>query len=303
MSCLRSKMGFNDIHGSFDTCFENAMGKLVHFGVKKGMAELDAKCVPFFDWLKPKKNVLSTFLRDVVASFLSLAGYYTEPLVKDFLIKRIDTLYEFIKKRSYSIYAKKDEYKGIPKPFKDYPLINPELYPDGNFRLPWIHDINGFTGFSEEIKDKNVKRKINDIISYILNPKYQQFPDGYGIVMAEPRKYYGMGWSVWLPGYYGFDMSPFKAGCLIQRIEMMSHFAVAWSHRWFNESLHHLENFKADRGTYLFPKEYLKEKRNSYFITGAHMGLGENRRKKLSLEIESTFWMMRIKKNIGFKSV
>ena len=72
---------------------------------------------------------------------------------------------------------------------------------------------------------------------------------------------------------------------------------------WFFHNGNPIVRYRTHRGTYLFPKEYLKEKRNSYFITGAHMGFGENRRKELALKIESSFWMMKIKKNIGFKSV
>ncbi|MBN2542452.1 hypothetical protein JXI42_06255 [bacterium] len=79
---------------------------------------------------------------------------------------------------------------------------------------------------------------------------------------------------------------------------LMSHFKTAWESRWFKSCVEHLEKFRTENGTYRFPKHYLKERRNSYFVTGGHTGLGENRRKKITLEIESTFWMMKIKKDL-----
>jgi len=38
-------------------------------------------------------------------------------------------------------------------------------------------------------------------------------------------------------------------------------------------------------------------KGKGYWILGAYMGLGENRRRRVWGELESTFWMMKIKKN------
>ncbi len=46
-------------------------------------------------------------------------------------------------------------------------------------------------------------------------------------------------------------------------------------------------------------KGYLIERPSGYWVLGAYMGLGENRRVKKWAEIESTFWMMKIRKEIG----
>ena len=58
-----------------------------------------------------------------------------------------------------------------------------------------------------------------------------------------------------------------------------------------------------ENGIYHFPKEFLTEK-DSCWILGCHMGLGESRRKKNALELEGTFRAImlinRIMKNGGY---
>jgi hypothetical protein len=39
------------------------------------------------------------------------------------------------------------------------------------------------------------------------------------------------------------------------------------------------------------------------WFSGAHMGLGENRRQKLGYEIESSFWILKIRRNAAVKEV
>jgi hypothetical protein len=59
----------------------------------------------------------------------------------------------------------------------------------------------------------------------------------------------------------------------------------------------HLERFATGHGTYAFPKEYLAEGKGAgYWIHGARMGLGENRRSPNWREVESTFWMFTLRR-------
>jgi len=55
--------------------------------------------------------------------------------------------------------------------------------------------------------------------------------------------------------------------------------------------LNHLEEFRSENGRYLFPRNYLQERPLGYWVSGLWMGLEENRRSNLSLEIESSFRM------------
>ncbi len=73
----------------------------------------------------------------------------------------------------------------------------------------------------------------------------------------------------------------------------MSHFSCARSSAWFIKTLEQLELF-GENGVYEFQPEYLIEAKSKYYVGGNHMGLGEDRKKKLGRKLESTAWMMRI---------
>jgi hypothetical protein len=169
--------------------------------------------------------------------------------------------------------------------------------------LPWIYDIVGFSAYLPERGNKADREKTNTIISYILNEHYQRLPEGYGILLAANRRYYAMGWSVSLPGFVNKlseevstrHVPAWMLGAFIQRLVVMGRFAVVRRHPWFINSLKHLEGFKTQAGTYLFPRSYLPEKANGYWITGARMGLESSRKTTLATELESTFWMAKLK--------
>lgn len=298
MKCLKDKRRLNYIHGSYDYCFENAMGKLIFMGIKAGFNKLEDSSKSYVKWLsesieseseEPIVNPIDFFYENLIASFLAASGFKDIEPVNTFVRERIQMIYNFTKDNDFSIFADKANYKGISRAFKNHPLIEPELYIDGDFKLPWIHDLLAFAAFYDEYP-----KEIDQIISYILSDEYQKFPDGYGIVMAGVKRYTVLGWNAWLPGYLGFDMDKFHQQNLITRMILMSPFKAARKSKWYKNCLKHLEQFKREDGTYLFPKEYLKEKNNAYFINGSHMGLGENRRSTDGLALESTFWMLKL---------
>ena len=66
-----------------------------------------------------------------------------------------------------------------------------------------------------------------------------------------------------------------------------------------NNPLRRLEEHRTERRTYCFPPDYPQEEREGYYIRGYHMGLGEDRRKRQAVEIESTFRALKIQE-LGF---
>lgn len=109
-----------------------------------------------------------------------------------------------------------------------------------------------------------------------------------------------MGWDPKLPGYYDVNDSakenPHK---LLFVADIMSDYPVVVKSSWYKKVINYLEQFKtnSDYCTYCFPKGYLREK-SGYGVQGFHLGLGENRRNKKWSEIESTFMMMRLKREL-----
>ena len=73
---------------------------------------------------------------------------------------------------------------------------------------------------------------------------------------------------------------------------------------WFAFALNYLDAFCTDRGTWCFPRDYLVEKGKSggCYVLGYHMGLGESRRNKIALELESTYYMLSILQRAGDSS-
>ena len=118
-----------------------------------------------------------------------------------------------------------------------------------------------------------------------------------------------MGWSPHYPGW--FDVTDYIANSVVSvghtgkpyvpRLlffaEVVSHYPVAVKTKWFGKLLNHLENYKTEARTYIFPKEWLPEK-TGYAVCGFHMSYGENRRKKNWCEIESTFYMQLLQQGV-----
>ena len=161
--------------------------------------------------------------------------------------------------------------------------------------MPSIHDIYALAHYPRNLLDAATHDRIDTVIAYILHPDYQALEDGYGVMRVGPRRYFSMGWSVHLPGFRGFEFDGGQAGMFVQRLELMAHFPTALEHRWFRESLAHLESFRQSDGTYHFPASYLKESSGGYWVNGAYMRLEENRRRRESLTLDSTFRMCKIK--------
>jgi hypothetical protein len=296
---LRPDDRFNALHGADPAAFENVIGKLAQLGCRAGMPALDAGTAFFRDWLAQAREAgwsWRPFLQRLVGGLLAAAGYEDDPAVGAYLRRRLAILADFCRRGDYDIYVDRSDYKGIPAGFKDTPLVNPALYPDGDILLPMIHDMHGLAHYPDALRDGATQAQINAVVDYVLDPRYQALRDGYGLMQAGPRRYYALGWSVHLHGYQGMKTLSERPYLFVQRVALMAHFPTARAHRWLAESLAHLESFCTPRGTYLFPRVYLPERTSGYWVAGAYMGFEENRRSNLALELESTFWMALIKR-------
>ena len=298
---LTPELGFNQLHGAAPSTFESAMGKLTQLGCRQGMPSFDQRTHIFREWFRaavdevPDSNFSWTpFLRALVSPFLARAGYWEEQSLSDYLAYRLDVLNPVAQSRRVEIYQDPASARGIPKAFLGRPLIDPDLTAGGEIRLPLIYDLHLLANIPSHRLSPESREKIEAIIGYILDPAYQALPEGYGIIRADRRKYYAMGWSMHLPGYDGISEHHPQAGRFVQRMVLMSHFAQARRSSWYQNGLQFLNGYQTDQGRYCFPRHFLPESRSGYWVMGMYMGLEENRRTKLALEIESTFWMLKL---------
>lgn len=295
---LRPIFAKNVMHSGKSEAFENAMGKLYEFGLRKGMKALDIRTKPFRLWLKeqtrlPNKGYyapFSAFYRTLVAAFLSMTGYSVEDEVDAWVLKRLETVCSFAKKGNLEeVYVPQDTFSGFPNCYRRYPLINPVLYTDDELQLPWIHDLNAFLHSKQIMEDSRLRQKLETIVALILKPEYQKLCPGYGVIRSKSGRYYVMGWSVHLPGYFGSDIPPNSFGHLLLLLKMLGRLHIVREHAWYKRSLSLLESFKGETGLIIFPRDFLPEKAFGYWVAGLRMGLESNRRVQMAITCESTF--------------
>ena len=281
-------------HGSFDFCLENALPKVVQLGLHGGMEQV-VDAVGFY--VNPSNfNDAQLFLMANIQNEIAL----------NHMLVRLNQIYDFTKQRNYDIYISEEEKKkltGIPKNWQESKFIKPQLFKEG-YSYPLIYDIVGMYRLYG-LNNTDVDKKIDSIISYIsTNEFHNKISDGYGILISGEYasgnpQYYSMGWEPKYPGW--FDIIDYieniSAPKLLFFAEYISLYPSARKTKWFNDLLFYFEKYKTENGTYLFPKEWLKES-PGYAVQGHHISFGENRRKKNWIEIESTFYMQLLHQNI-----
>lgn len=290
----------NLIHGSFDWQFENSMLKIIRLGLHAGIPQIDEIARYYIKYLEivsaKAENKRELFDSIIVAGLLLTAGY-TVDIVKDFMKNSLDVLSKFTDSKNYDIYVEsRESYKGLPKNWKETPIIKPQLLKEYGFCYPMVYDLIGLSSMYS-LADSSTNEKVNSVIKYILcDDFHNKIEDGYGILVAGEGRYHGMGWDPKLPGYFDVEqyakISPHK---LIFFADILSKYPIAVKSSWYGNVITHLEQFNTGIGTYCFPKEYLREK-SGYAVQGFHLGLGENKRKKAWCEVESTFIMLKLKK-------
>ncbi len=307
---ISSKM----IHGSKRELLENMAAKLWSFGIRRGFEEIDKYLetyIKIMEYDYNRKGVMRVgYGKNAIAQFLSLLGYANEQSVYRIMQTRLDQLYAFVLKERYDIYINADDYSGIPSNWKDEDkIIDPALttYSDeeGEPPLPFIYDIFGFIGMKQAGLTEDNERKINAVLKYFLDERYQKnIKPGYGILLAPTGSFYGCGWSIHLPGFgqelnESIDINKLHINQLLLRLELLSHFSITRDLPHMAELYNFFERYRDKDGFYCFPKEFIPENKTGYFVMGLRMGLVENRKKKDGYIAESTFRVLKMKKNLG----
>jgi len=101
---LRPDSSKNVLHSGKSGAFENTMGKLYEFGLRKDVTVFDKKTEPFRLWLAkqirlPNDGYFPVFHRAMVAAFLSTTGYFHDDAVKTMILKRLRDDFSFCEER------------------------------------------------------------------------------------------------------------------------------------------------------------------------------------------------------------
>jgi hypothetical protein len=297
---LNPNFGRNALHGARKETYENVMGKLYEFGLRKGDKALDNKIKPFLQWLsqeirRPNEGYFPVLYRTLVAAFLAMTGYAEGEAVKAWILRRLETIYSYAKEGNLKeVYVPQNSFGGFPKAFRNAPLINPEFYPNDEMKLPWIHDIYAFMHSPFVLEDATLRKKVEVIINFILLPEYQKLRWGYGVIRQVSGRYYAMGWSVHLPCYFEPQVQAKDFGHLLLLLNLLGRSKTVREHIWYRRSVEMLSQFKNEEGSVSFPSEFLPEKRTGVWVLRMRMGLEENRRTHKAVTCESTFRFLEI---------
>lgn len=297
------------LHGAAPEKLENTVGKIWSLGLKKGVHAID-------EFLKSYINIMEQdfYRKDVnrigygiyyIAQFLSLIGYADEDPIACILQKRLDQVYNFVRQERYDIYVDVKGYPKLPSSWKSVDkIIDPALtrYGDAESEppLPSLYDLLGILGMKQTGMTKENEIKANTILKYCYDERYQKgIMYKYGIALAPTGQYYSMGWSVHLPGYGQILNKDMEISKLLLWADIFSNFTVSTEFELMKGLMNFLENYRTKDGFYSFPKKFIPEEKNGYFVSGKYMGLGENRTQKEACLIESTFRALKLKKNLG----
>jgi len=303
----------NALHGMKPTCLENIIPRLLERGLRAGVAVFDEKMARFRQYVDNPlvrralddlahptvEGGRAVFIATVLASYFMRAGYdYDE--VSQFVQRRVASLSRLAAKKTYDIHLAEAQLAGLPKQWAGKPIINPDMDPmSGTTPLPLIHDIFAFAYLPAECFTDSMRRQLDDIVTYVTDEWYRAFPPGYGYLWSEAnrRMCYACGWNLDLPDLDSAE--PYDQRKIVQRLELLAHFPAAHQSAWFQAGMRLLETYRTERGTYAFPAAFLKEAKAGYYVGGEYMGLEDIRRTTKTLEIESTFRMLRLKRLIA----
>ncbi len=284
-------LGIGPAHHSKDSSVENVLAKLAEYGLRARQPDLDGRVLPYCVVAEGGRYQEEAL---ILVPFLVRLGYSNEPQVASWMAQRIEVLYDLAVRGDFDLYMSQCERESLPASQR-YLHGKPKQFYQQRFNnhwsvlgLPTCYDLYALAYLPKQ--DPITRQKVESIITYLLKPAFQQTPGGY-IWNPQMHRAYAAG-RVFLACLPGQDQ-PEK---LVLFMEMMAQFETGKSNKWFNDGMTHLDSFRTEGGTYCFPRKYLSEKHGYYLYAGMHMGLGEWPRVASALELESTFRMLRLKK-------
>jgi hypothetical protein len=284
----QEEQSVGQIHGGDDFRYEQYMTRLTNLGMHSGIKPFHACMSVYLEYLhrqidRPREERLSFGKiysyhdqEQIIATYLAQADYTDDPAVQHVVDKRIRLLHKFTRQKRYDIYVDGSKYPGVPKQWQPY-LIDPGLYHDGQIRLPTVHDFILLSAAYRTLHP-SLQANVDTIVDWIFAEQYGRLHYRYGYFYAPGGSYStkAVCRELSLP-----SLSNGAPKGLLQVLLILSHFPSAARQQWYQNALSYLEVFKNEHRRYTFPRPFLP-------------GMGENNRKRLSAEIESTYWMERI---------
>ena len=296
------------VHNCYENCFEMFMPFFIHIGFGKGIKVFDEK----IEIMRPVYQYLMetyAFHGLNIIMLLLETGYCFDD-IEEYVIERIDKIHKIAAAQIFDIYETDVSKIRQSNKWKDKLILKDRHTENlgGEFPLPLGYDIMLLMRFYKYIKDDTVKQQVYDIMDYIMNPEYQEKIGGnYGWHWAKRENTYHAGSWGWTTPIYGGDNSEsdikwFSLG----NMEKMSFPSMMAKSDYFKKCLNYLERYKTERGTYIFPQEYIGAVKYGGASVAPNLLLSQdvlstlkrNDKKELMHEVYSTFFMAKMKNRI-----
>jgi hypothetical protein len=298
------------IHYYKDTCIDSFFPLIMDMGFKAGVPIFDEKIAPVTDIFK----YLVAFANEydycfcfalMLHRFFFMSGFLFPELIESMNV-RINAIHKSAEEHILDIYQDDSKLPKKPQIWSDVGVLKDELNPFSSVAakpLPTIYDVSAMAYYADICTDPEITKKIDDIITYILDPEFQKIRLGYGVLWVKARRIYiACGWSPTLPLFESdgrlIRLIQFPA---LEYLDVMSHFKTARKSEWFHDCLNHFEQFKTEKGTYIFPNEYHylhKKYIDRAFLNETNMSLKRNERELKKRELVSTMKMLEIYRRI-----
>jgi hypothetical protein len=266
------------IHGSRDTDAENPLAKLLDFGFDRTVPAFASAVAHLLDF------PLRMWDQLVLPPFLLRAGYVEHPLVAAWRTTRLDQLYGTASAASFDFYLDPGEAARVPGAWRGKPIYRDEFGHQAGYPLPTVYDFYALAYSSENPALQSLTRKREAVVAFLSDPRFQSTVGGYGWDHAR-RRCYAAG---------RVFLACLEPARLVLFLELGARCDASRRSDWFRQGLSELEEYRTVRGSYRFPSALMAERVGNHLYGGSHMGLGENRRSPLALELESTFRMLAI---------
>ena len=291
------------IHYYKDSCIENFFPLVMDLGFRAGIPIFDEKMEPVADIFKfmyayadEDGNCHNYSL--MIHQHFFMSGYLF-PEVVESMDSRIDALHKTAKEKVFDIYQDDSILPKKPEIWTNYGVFKDEMNPwnkNAEKPLPMWYDILALAYYSDKCNDPEKMEKINDIVEYIFDPEFQKLPREALLWVRDRRIYHAGGFGLTLPLYEteGYTTQSNMPAAL-EILDIMSHFEAARKTKWFQDCLNHLEQFKTETETYIFPKEYLHKRYiDNAFLNKTNMSLKGDEREQIKRELVSTMKMAEI---------
>lgn len=298
------------VHNCYENCFEMFAPFLVRAGFCKGIAVLDDKIEIMRDVYKHLMETYDFHGLNIISILLS-AGYLFNDM-EEYITSKVEKNHKITNLNTFDFYETDESKIRQPKKWKGYLIIKDKYNPHGGeYPLPTSYDVELFLAYYKVTGNEAVKRKIDDIMRFIMRPEYQKTGGDNGWHWAEQGKTYhasSSGWS--LPIYFNEEFEPAEnqKWHFLSKLNTMSLSPIIVESEYFNKCICYLEQYKTECGTYRFPDAYmlpvLARPSNpntacELFVSGDVLPtLKKNSRKVFMFEVYSTFYMEMLKNRL-----